>query len=85
VSKKSQPKKAVVTAEDAERIVADAWPVKRAAVLNELNAAANSIAEKHGVHMAIREIGILPRWLAAAAPPGKPTDTNPPEEGQGQE
>jgi len=64
--KDKQAEKPVVTAEDAERMYAQAWPAKQAQVMAEAEAALDVIGQKYGV--TIRgQISVLPAFLAQPA------------------
>ena len=66
MKKDKQPEKPVVTAEDAERMYAQAWPAKQAQVMAEAEAALDVIGQKYGV--TIRgQISVLPAFLAQPA------------------
>ena len=58
-----QPEKQVVTAEDAERMFAQAWPAKRQAVGQEAQAALDAIGQKYGVTIQA-QLAVLPAFLA---------------------
>ena len=63
---RQQAEQQVVTAEDAERMFAQAWPEKQQRVMAESQAALDAIGAKHGV--TIRgQISILPAFLAQPA------------------
>ena len=53
----------VVTAEDAERMFAQAWPAKRQAVGQEVQAALDAIGAKYGVTIQA-QLAVLPAFLA---------------------
>ena len=61
--KDKQSQKPVVTAEDAERMYAQAWPAKRQAVGREARAALDAIGAKYGVTIQA-QLAILPAFLA---------------------
>lgn len=61
-----QPKKPVVTAEDAERMYAQAWPAKQEAVSAEVQTALETIGDKYGVIIRY-QVAILPTFLAQPA------------------
>ena len=61
--KDKQSQKPVVTAEDAERMYAQAWPAKRQAVVREAQAALDAIGAKYGVTIQA-QLAILPAFLA---------------------
>jgi len=63
VRSNKQPEKPVVTAEDAERIYADAWPAKQQAVAQEAQAALDAIGRKYGVTIRA-QLAVLPAFLA---------------------
>ena len=68
MSEKKQTKQAgkqVVTAEDAERMYAQAWPAKAARVRAELAGAVETIERTHGVVIGY-QAQILPAFLAEA-------------------
>ena len=69
--KDKQSQKPVVTAEDAERMYAQAWPAKRQAVGREARAALDAIGAKYGVTIQA-QLAILPAFLA------QPTQCNVP-------
>ena len=60
--------KQAVTAEDAERMYAQAWPGKLQQVKAALDAAAREIGERHGVVIAMQAT-VLPAFLAGQAAP----------------
>ena len=60
--------KQAVTAEDAERMYAQAWPGKLAQVKAALDAAAREIGERHGVVIAMQAT-LLPAFLSGQAAP----------------
>jgi hypothetical protein len=64
----SESEKQIVTAEDAERMYAQAWPAKRQRVAAEVDAALRAIGERHNVSIAVR-VEILPAFLAPPQPP----------------
>ena len=61
--KKAKANRQVVTAEDAERMYAQAWPAKEKQVGDEVRAALEVIGQKHGV-MIKAQLTILPAFLA---------------------
>ena len=63
----SQTEKQVVTAEDIERMYAQAWPGKRQRVAAEVDKALREIGERHNVTIVAR-IDILPAFLAGGPP-----------------
>jgi hypothetical protein len=68
VRKAKGEQKQAVTAEDAERMYAQAWPGKLQQVKADLDAAAREVGERHKVIIAIRA-EILPAFLAGQAAP----------------
>ena len=54
----------IVTAEDAERMYAQAWPAKQARVGAEIQAALEAIGQQHGVTIRA-QLAILPAFLAS--------------------
>ena len=66
MKKDKQPEKPVVTAEDAERMFAQAWPAKRQAVGREAQAALDAIGAKYGVTIQA-QLAVLPAFLAQPA------------------
>ncbi|HUW10817.1 MAG TPA: hypothetical protein VM537_13880 [Anaerolineae bacterium] len=62
---RKQAEKPVVTAEDAERMYAQAWAPKVARVRAELLAAVETIEQTHGVKIGY-QAQILPAFLAEA-------------------
>ena len=67
-----QTKQTVVTAEDAERMYAQAWPAKQQAVTAEIRAALDAIGQKHGVTIQV-QLSILPAFLAGPVQGTLPT------------
>ena len=69
---RKQAEAPVVTAEDAERMYAQAWPAKQQAVTAEIRAAGEAIGQKYGVtiHM---QLTILPAFLAGPVQGNLPT------------
>ena len=61
--KKKQTEQQVVTAEDAERMYAQAWAGKLQAVMAEAQTALDAIGEKHGVTIRAN-LSVLPAFLA---------------------
>jgi hypothetical protein len=70
--------KQMVTAEDAERMYAQAWPAKRQRVEAEVEAALRAIGERHNVSIAAR-VEILPAFLAGPAQANLPAPRGPDE------
>ena len=63
--KKPEQQTHAVTAEDAERMFAQAYPAKKQAVASEVQAALNEIGARHNVDI-LAQIDI--RWPRTAAP-----------------
>jgi len=67
-AKRARKEAQTVTAEDAERMYAQAWPAKLAQVQAELDAATREIGERHGVIIVSRAT-VLPAFLSGQAAP----------------
>ena len=61
-----KPEKQAITIEDAERMVADAWPAKYQAVLAAVDATLKEIGKRHNVEV-VGRVDILPAFLAQPA------------------
>jgi len=72
MAKRKAAEKTVVTAEDAERMYAQAWPAKQQAVAQEAQMALEAIGQKHGVTIQ-GQLTILPAFLAGPVQGKLPT------------
>lgn len=63
---KAKEPKPIVTIEDAERVYAQAWPMKLKKVGEEVKAALGAIGQKHGVIIDAK-INATPAFLTAKA------------------